>query len=56
MFKLLYDWLRTVGAMGFWRSIRMFPSDESELFNKYPKLAANHHVVEFICGALVASA
>ena len=26
---------------------------ESEIFNKYPKLAADHHVVEFICGALV---
>ena len=27
-------------------------SKESEIFKKYPRISANHHVVEFICGAL----
>ena len=54
MFKLLYDLLRTARRDGLLAlDSHVSNPHESELFNKYPKLAANHHVVEFICGALV---
>ena len=54
MFKLLYDLLRTARRDGLLAlDSHVSNPQESEIFNKYPKLAANHHVVEFICGALV---
>jgi chemotaxis protein MotA len=54
LFKLLYDLLRTARRDGLLAlDSHVSNPEESEIFNKYPKLAANHHVVEFICGALV---
>ncbi|HEY2760794.1 MAG TPA: motility-associated protein [Pirellulales bacterium] len=54
MFKLMYDLLRTARRDGLLAlDSHVSNPHESEIFNKYPKLAANHHVVEFICGALV---
>jgi chemotaxis protein MotA len=54
MFKLLYDLLRTARRDGLLAlDSHVSNPHESEIFNKYPKLAADHHVVEFICGALV---
>jgi chemotaxis protein MotA len=54
LFKLLYDLLRTARRDGLLAlDSHVSNPEESEIFNKYPRLAANHHVVEFICGALV---
>jgi chemotaxis protein MotA len=54
LFKLLYDLLRTARRDGLLAlDSHVSNPEESEIFNKYPKLAADHHVVEFICGALV---
>jgi chemotaxis protein MotA len=53
MFKALYDVLRVARREGL-LVLETHVSDphQSELFNKYPKIAGNHHVMEFICGAL----
>jgi chemotaxis protein MotA len=54
LFKLLYDLLRTARRDGLLAlDSHVSNPHESEIFNKYPKLAADHHVVDFICGALV---
>lgn len=53
LFGLLYDIMQVARRDGM-LGLESHVSDphQSTIFNKYPKLAANHHVVEFICGAL----
>lgn len=53
LFMLLYDLLRLARREGL-MALEAHVSDphQSSIFNKYPKIAKNHHVVDFICGAL----
>lgn len=53
LFGLLYDIMsvaRRDGMLGL--ESHVADPHQSPIFNKYPKLAHNHHVLEFICGAL----
>lgn len=53
LFGLLYDIMsvaRRDGMLGL--ESHVADPHQSTIFNKYPRLASNHHVVEFICGAL----
>jgi chemotaxis protein MotA len=53
LFKMLYDLLRLARREGILAlESHVFNPHESTLFHKYPKIAENHHVMEFICGAL----
>ncbi len=53
LFKLLYDLFRLARREGLIAlESHVSNAHESEIFKKYPKIAANHHVTEFICGAL----
>jgi chemotaxis protein MotA len=53
MFKLLYDILRLARREGIVSlDAHINTPHESTIFSKYPKITSNHHVVEFICGAL----
>jgi len=53
LFKLLYDLFRLARREGLIAlEQHVGDSKESEIFKKYPRIASNHHVVEFICGAL----
>jgi chemotaxis protein MotA len=53
LFKLLYDLLRTARRDGLLAlEPHVTSPHESAIFNRYPKLAKNHHVTDFICGAL----
>jgi chemotaxis protein MotA len=53
LFKLLYDLFRTARRDGL-VALEAHVSDPhaSSLFSKYPRIAKNHHITEFICGAL----
>jgi chemotaxis protein MotA len=53
LFKLLYDLLRLARREGL-VSLESHVSQphESPIFQKYPRMANNHHVSDFICGAL----
>ena len=53
LFKLLYDLFRLARREGL-IALEQHVSNakESDIFKKYPRVAGNHHVVEFICGAL----
>lgn len=53
LFKLMYDLLRIAHRDGL-LILERHVSDphHSEIFNKYPRVAHNHHVVEFICNGL----
>jgi chemotaxis protein MotA len=53
LFKLMYDLLRIARRDGL-LMLERHVSDphHSEIFNKYPKIAHNHHVVDFICNGL----
>jgi chemotaxis protein MotA len=53
LFKLMYDLLRIARRDGL-LMLERHVSDphHSEIINKYPKIANNHHVVEFICNGL----
>ncbi|MFO0897825.1 MAG: flagellar motor stator protein MotA [Pirellulales bacterium] len=53
LFKLLYDLLKTARRDGL-MSLESHVSNphDSAIFSKYPGLAHNHHVTEFLCGAL----
>jgi chemotaxis protein MotA len=53
MFKALYDLFR-LGRRDGMLALESHISDphSSSIFSKYPKIAHNHHVIEFICGAL----
>jgi chemotaxis protein MotA len=52
LFKMMFDMLQLARREGL---LALEPHisnpHESALFNKYPKLAHNHHVMDFICGA-----
>ena len=52
LFKMMFDMLQLARREGL---LALEPHisnpHESSLFNKYPKLAHNHHVMDFICGA-----
>lgn len=53
LFGLLYDVMsvaRRDGMLGL--ESHVSDPHQSTIFNKYPRLASNHHVIEFICGAL----
>jgi chemotaxis protein MotA len=53
LFKMLYDLLRTARRDGLLALEEHVSSPhESAIFNRYPRLARNHHVTEFICGAV----
>jgi chemotaxis protein MotA len=52
-FKCLYDLLRLARRDGMLAlEPHVSKSAESSIFNKYPKVAHNHHLVHFICGGL----
>ena len=53
LFKTLYDFLRIARRDGL-LSLEPHLTDphESSVFNKYKLIGSNHHVTEFICGAL----
>lgn len=53
LFKMLYDLFTTARRDGL-LALEGHVSDphQSSIFNKYPRIAKNHHVTEFICGAL----
>jgi chemotaxis protein MotA len=53
LFKLLYDLLRVARREGLIAlEDHVSQPHESKLFQKYPRIVANHHATEFICGAL----
>ena len=53
LFKALYELFRLARRSGF-LSLEPHLSNphDSAIFQKYPKVAGNHHVMEFICGLL----
>jgi chemotaxis protein MotA len=53
LFKLLYDLLKTARRDGL-MALESHVSNphDSAIFGKYPALAHNHHVTDFLCGAL----
>lgn len=53
LFKVWYELLRLARRDGL-LALEPHVSNphESAIFSKYPRIAANHHVTEFICGAL----
>ena len=53
LFRLMYDLLRTArreGLLGL--EVHVAHPHESAIFAKYPRVAANHHVTDFICSGL----
>ncbi len=53
LFKLLYDLFRLARREGLIAlEQHVSNSKESDIFKKYPRVGGNHHVVDFICGAL----
>ena len=52
LFKMMYGLLQLARRDGL-LALEPHVSDphQSSIFNKYPKLAGNHHVIDFICGA-----
>jgi chemotaxis protein MotA len=53
LFKVLYDLLRVARRDGLIAlEAHVTEPQQSELFAKYPRIVNNHHVVEFIAGAL----
>ena len=54
LFRVMYDLLRTArreGLLGL--EVHVSHPHESTIFNKYPKIAANHHTTDFICSGLI---
>lgn len=54
LFRLMYDLLRTArrdGILGL--EAHVSNPHESAIFNKYPRIAKNHHATDFICGGLL---
>jgi chemotaxis protein MotA len=53
LFKCLYDLLRVARRDGM-RVLESHVADphSSSIFTKYPRIGGNHHVVDFICGAM----
>ena len=53
LFKALYDLLRVARREGLMiLEAHVTNPHQSDIFRKYPKIAGNHHVTEFICGGL----
>lgn len=53
LFKCLYDLLRLARREGIVSlESHITAPQESAIFQKYPRIMNNHHVTEFICGAL----
>ena len=53
LFKVLYDLFRTARRDGLIAlESHLSEPKKSEIFAKYPLFAANHHAVDFACGAL----
>lgn len=53
LFKVLYDLLRLARRDGLMAlEAHVSNPHESPIFNKCPRIAKNHHVTDFICGAL----
>ncbi|MBX7074276.1 MAG: flagellar motor stator protein MotA [Pirellulales bacterium] len=53
LFKLLYDVFRTGRRDGLLAlEEHVAHPHESSIFQKYPKISKNHHVSDFVCGAL----
>src|SRR5580704_2214387 len=53
LFKLLYDLFRLARREGLIAlEQHVANSKESDIFKKYSRVGSNHHVTEFICGAL----
>lgn len=53
LFKVLYDLLRTARREGLMiLEAHVNDPHQSDIFKKYPLIAHNHHVTEFICGGL----
>ncbi|BBO34394.1 flagellar motor stator protein MotA [Lacipirellula parvula] len=53
LFRLMYDLLRTArreGLLGL--EVHVAHPHESSIFTKYPRVANNHHVCDFICSGL----
>src|SRR5687768_13386157 len=53
LFRLMYDLLRTArreGLLGL--EVHVSHPHDSSIFTKYPRVANNHHVTEFICSGL----
>lgn len=53
LFRLMYDLLRTArreGLLGL--EVHVSHPHDSTIFNKYPRVAKNHHVTDFICSGL----
>jgi chemotaxis protein MotA len=53
LFRLMYDLLRTArreGLLGL--EVHVSHPHDSSIFNKYPRVANNHHVTDFICTGL----
>jgi chemotaxis protein MotA len=54
MFKLMYDLFRVARRDGLMALEQHLSNPhDSKIFQRYPLIAKNHHVCEFICGALV---
>ncbi|MEX2138790.1 MAG: flagellar motor stator protein MotA [Pirellulales bacterium] len=53
LFKALYDLLRTARREGLMiLEAHVNDPHHSDIFKKYPRIANNHHVTQFICGGL----
>ncbi len=53
LFKLCYEILRLARNEGLLAlEAHVSSPHESAIFEKYPRIARNHHVLEFLCGAL----
>jgi chemotaxis protein MotA len=53
LFKLCYEILRLARNEGLLAlEAHVSSPHESAIFEKYPRIAQNHHVLEFLCGAL----
>ena len=53
LFRVMYDLLRTArreGLLGL--EVHVSHPHDSSIFNKYPRIAKNHHVTDFICSGL----
>lgn len=54
LFKLMYELFRTARRNGLLAlEPHLANPHESSIFHKYPLISKNHHVTEFICGALM---
>jgi chemotaxis protein MotA len=53
MFKMMYEFCRLARREGMLAlEPHLTDPHQSNIFNKYPRIAANHHIIDFIRGAL----